>query len=75
VIPCLVATAVVDRVEETTLVVEVAGHLVDIPLQSPPEGIGEGSVWEVCLSLPPVSAWVRHPLPLSVAPREAASTL
>jgi hypothetical protein len=41
------ARAVVDRVEGTMAVVEIAGVLVDWPLSALPAGVGEGTAWEV----------------------------
>ncbi len=75
--PCLVETAIVDRVEEGSVVLELAGAFLIVGLSSPSSalaGVPEGSVWEVCLRPLPAS-FVAPPLlqPSRVAGRVPAA--
>jgi hypothetical protein len=49
------ARVVVDRVEGTMAVVEIAGVLVDWPLSALPAGVSEGTAWEVSWTPAPSS--------------------
>jgi len=48
---CVMSSIVVDRIEGSYAVLDVAGTMVDLPVGDLPKGAGEGSVLELAMGL------------------------